>query len=562
MINKNRNLAQKWRAKTFAQIIGQPLSVRMLQNSLYANRIFPVYLFSGNRGCGKTSMARIFAAALNCHKLDAFRQEPKTQVLPCLMCDSCLAMSNHEHPDFIEMDAASHTGVDNVRDIIDAASLVPVLGRMRIYLLDEAHMLSKAAFNAFLKVLEEPPMSVVFILATTDPQKIIDTVRSRCFNVFFNPVEQEALVAYLKTVCAQEGIEADESGLGRIAQNAQGCVRDALTLIEQVWYAHARITNHTVAQTLNAVNDSLIITLVQALSDANTHATLSCIAQLGMQYDALQLLHAIAMALRLTIWYQLGIAQTHSWYQDQSFLNLVQQAPQARLIYLLQQAADVELVLIKAINKRICLEAFLLRMCDNTERKSSRSGNDIAIPIEKKEFDNNPIKSEQIKTSVEQPIESQPIINSPWQQFMALIQQKGDNLLYSIFKQARCLSVDEDSGQLDMVLPDSLLLFKDMIDNHKLLWSDCLQQVYGKPIAVTIIFDAQAPVVELKPIQKNPPTPSSNQAPSNIKKNNYGQQAVKQKQVLLDVSDANKWQKTALVLEFFPGTVTKIGEAS
>ena len=560
MINKNRNLAQKWRAKTFAQIIGQSLSVRMLQNSLYANRIFPVYLFSGNRGCGKTSMARIFAAALNCHKLDAFRQEPKAQALPCLTCDSCRAMSNHEHPDFIEMDAASHTGVDNVRDIIDAASLVPVLGRMRIYLLDEAHMLSKAAFNAFLKVLEEPPMSVVFILATTDPQKIIDTVRSRCFNVFFSPVEQESLAQYLKTVCTQEGIEADDAGLIRVAQDSQGCVRDALTLIEQVWYAHARITNQTVTQTLNAVNDALVITLVQALVNADVSALVSCIAQLGMHYDALQLLQAIAMALRLGIWYQLGIPQSHSWYQDQSFINMVSPTSQQRLITLLQQVADTELILIKAINKRICLEAFLLRMCDKNERTSAGSNNTTADVVATTASVHNATKPAPITTSSVEP----EVPLNPWQQFTALIQQKGDNLLYSIFKQGRCLNVDLEAGSLDIVLPDSLLLFKDMIDKHTSLWSDCLQQAYGKPIAGTIIFDAQAPAVELKPIQKSTPVPTStHQTATTIKKNNYGQTSVKSKPApLLDVSDSNKWQKTSLVLEFFPGTVTKIGEAS
>jgi len=175
MQDSTLNLARKWRSKNFDQVIGQELSVRMLKNSLYRDLYFPVYLFSGQRGCGKTSTARIFAAALNCEQLGVFQQSPKTQSVPCLICTPCQAMIAGRHPDFFEIDAASHTGVDNIRHIIDASQLLPVMGRKKIYLIDEAHMLSKASFNALLKILEEPPRSVVFILATTDPHKIIET---------------------------------------------------------------------------------------------------------------------------------------------------------------------------------------------------------------------------------------------------------------------------------------------------------------------------------------------------------------------------------------------------
>ncbi len=179
------NLARKWRSKNFNEIVGQDLPVRMLKNSLYREQFFPVYLFSGQRGCGKTTTARVFAMALNCALLKSFQQEPQTIILPCLQCESCIVALSGKHPDFIEIDAASHTGVDNVRQIVEAASYLPVLGSKKIYLIDEAHMLSKAAFNALLKILEEPPRSTLFILATTDLHKIIDTVQSRCFQLFF-----------------------------------------------------------------------------------------------------------------------------------------------------------------------------------------------------------------------------------------------------------------------------------------------------------------------------------------------------------------------------------------
>src|SRR6202789_2142037 len=222
MNTQQLNLARKWRSKDFSQIIGQDLLVRMLKNSLYLSHYFPVYLFAGQRGCGKTTTARVFAAAVNCEQLAAFQKDPKNISLPCLTCASCTAMKEGKHPDFIEIDAASHTGVDNICQIIDASSFLPLMGRKKIYLIDEAHMLSKAAFNAFLKLLEEPPVSVLFILATTDTQKIIETVRSRCFQLYFKPVETSCLVDYLKQMCAQEAIAIDQEALHMIVKETDG----------------------------------------------------------------------------------------------------------------------------------------------------------------------------------------------------------------------------------------------------------------------------------------------------------------------------------------------------
>src|SRR5436190_12511038 len=207
------NLSRKWRSQNFDQIIGQDLVVRILKNSLYLNHFFPVYLFAGQRGCGKTSTARVFAAALNCQVLPDFQKNPKKLDVPCLMCASCLAMSQGNHPDFIEIDAASHTGVDNIRNIIESSSLLPLLGRKRIYLIDEAHMLSKAAFNAALKILEEPPATALFMLATTNPHKIIDTVKSRCFQLFFTAISHEPLKNHLSFICKEEKIACSDEAL-------------------------------------------------------------------------------------------------------------------------------------------------------------------------------------------------------------------------------------------------------------------------------------------------------------------------------------------------------------
>ena len=258
------NLARKWRSKNFDELVGQSLVVRLVKNSLYRNLIFPVYLLSGPRGSGKTSIARIFAAALNCHELEAFQKNPQKPI-PCLTCISCSAMRAGNHPDFIEMDAASHTGVDNVRQIIDAASFVPVLGTKKIYLIDEAHMLSKAAFNALLKMLEEPPASVVFMLATTDPHKILETVTSRCFQLFFEPIKSDEVVRHLAYVCMQEGLSFEEEALVLVARETEGSMRDALNLLERLRIAYPCISKQAVIELLGSIDEDRLCELFKAV---------------------------------------------------------------------------------------------------------------------------------------------------------------------------------------------------------------------------------------------------------------------------------------------------------
>ena len=268
------NLARKWRSKHFDELVGQELVVRLVKNSLYRTLIFPVYLLSGTRGCGKTSLARIFAAALNCQALGAFQKNPQGQQLPCLTCTSCIAMQAMNHPDFIEIDAASHTGVDNVRAIIEAASFVPVLGTKKIYLIDEAHMLSKAAFNAFLKILEEPPTSVVFMLATTDPHKILETVTSRCFQLFFEPIKRDTVIAHLARICTEEGIAYEQEALALIAQESEGSMRDALNLVERVRIAHSSLTANAVTELLGKIDETRLEELFQVVVQGSAPAVL------------------------------------------------------------------------------------------------------------------------------------------------------------------------------------------------------------------------------------------------------------------------------------------------
>src|SRR5690242_16834822 len=220
-------LARRYRSTTFDEVIGQEHVAQTLKKAIESDRITHAYLFCGTRGVGKTSMARIMAKALNCRSSD--RPTPQ----PCGKCDSCIAIARGDDIDVIEIDAASNTGVDNVRDIIENSQYRPAVSRFKVYIIDEVHMLSKSAFNALLKTLEEPPGHVKFILATTDPQKIPVTVLSRCLQFNLKQIPPSLISARLKHVLEEEKISCDAASLQLLAHAARGSMRDALSILDQ-----------------------------------------------------------------------------------------------------------------------------------------------------------------------------------------------------------------------------------------------------------------------------------------------------------------------------------------
>src|SRR5579871_6902790 len=224
-------LARKYRPQRFADVAGQDHVTRTLLNALTQNRIAHGYIFSGHRGIGKTTIARILAQALNCRTEIGGAQRPTPE--PCGVCDSCVEIRQGNAVDVIEIDAATNRGIDEIRELRDAARYAPARDRYKIYILDEAHQITEAAFNALLKTLEEPPAHVIFMMATTEPENIPQTIRSRCQHFSFHAVKFDDILAQLKMIAGEENVEAEDSALALLAEAGDGSMRDALSIMDQ-----------------------------------------------------------------------------------------------------------------------------------------------------------------------------------------------------------------------------------------------------------------------------------------------------------------------------------------
>ena len=290
-------LARKYRPKSFQTLVGQDHVVRALTNALEQQRLHHAYLFTGTRGVGKTTLARILAKSLNCEK--------GISATPCGVCDACTEIDRGRYVDLIEVDAASNTQVDAMRDLLDNAQYAPTSGQFKVYIIDEVHMLSKSAFNAMLKTLEEPPAHVKFILATTDPQKVPVTVLSRCLQFNLRQMAGASIIAHLQNILGQENIPFEPPALHLIARAANGSMRDALSLTDQaIAYGGQTVNEGEVRAMLGAIDQSYLYQLINALL-LNDGASLIAQAKLMEERsiafeaalnDLAQLFHQITIA--------------------------------------------------------------------------------------------------------------------------------------------------------------------------------------------------------------------------------------------------------------------------
>ena len=291
-----RVLARKYRPQTFSNLVGQEVLVRTLTNAIQADRLPHAFVLTGVRGVGKTSTARIIAKAMNC----TGRGDGPTED-PCGSCESCVAISEDRHVDVLEMDAASHTGVDDIRDLIDGVRYAPVTGRYKVYIIDEVHMLSRNAFNALLKTLEEPPPHTMFVFATTEVRRIPVTVLSRCMRFDLRRIDAEVLAGHLAGICERESISIEKAALDIIARTAEGSVRDALSLLDQAaTLASGDISVDKIRDMMGLADRTLVYDLFEKALKGDVAAALGTLGELlaaGAQPDLV-----VEDVLALTHW--------------------------------------------------------------------------------------------------------------------------------------------------------------------------------------------------------------------------------------------------------------------
>lgn len=293
-------LARKWRPANFETLVGQEHVQRALVNALDEDRLHHAYLFTGTRGVGKTTIARIFAKALNCEKGVTSK--------PCGECDSCREIAEGRFIDLIEVDAASRTGVDDTRELLENVQYAPTRGRYKVYLIDEVHMFSKSSFNALLKTLEEPPPHVKFLLATTDPQKLPVTILSRCLQFNLKRLPVSLIISHLQNILETDGVEHDLIALQLLAEAADGSMRDALSLMDQALaFGAGSIRENEIREMLGTISRDKVLNILKALIDRDATATLAAVeklAELTPDYEnvlaeLLSLFHHMALAKKV-----------------------------------------------------------------------------------------------------------------------------------------------------------------------------------------------------------------------------------------------------------------------
>ncbi len=350
-------LARKWRPKTFSDTVGQEHVLQALTNALESGRLHHAYLFAGTRGVGKTTIARILAKALNCDK--------GVTAEPCGECSACAEIDEGRFVDLIEVDAASNTKVDDTRDMLDNVQYAPARGRYKVYLIDEVHMLSKHSFNALLKTLEEPPPHVVFLLATTDPQKLPVTVLSRCLQFNLTRLTPRLIQDRLAQICDAEGIEAEGPALAMLARAADGSLRDALSLLDQaIAYCAGKLEEGPVATMLGTIDRDHVSRLLELLAVDDAAGVIDAMREIDEQFpDYARLLEDLARDLQQIAVYQVvGQIESDDELSDEQAARLADAMSPADVQLFYQTALIGRRDLHLAPDPRSGAEMTLLRM--------------------------------------------------------------------------------------------------------------------------------------------------------------------------------------------------------
>ncbi len=359
MSEKYQVLARKYRPKLFSEFISQEHTVRALTNALDNNRLHHAFLFTGTRGIGKTTIARILAKCMNC--------EQSISSKPCNSCSSCKEINNNQAIDLIEFDAASHTGVNDIREILENSQYLPSKSRYKIYLIDEVHMLSKSSFNALLKTLEEPPSHIKFLLATTDAKKLPITVLSRCLQFNLQKIPVKAIQDQLVKILIKEKIKFQDKALFYIASSGEGSMRDALSILDQaISYCAGNITEKEIKSMLGLINHNQTLQLLENLLNNKPQAVLDISENISQNGNSF---HTTLKEL-LILLHQLSIANLiPDADMSDNIINLAQNTEQAKLQLYYQIGIDGLKYLDYAPNEHIGFNMVLMRMLAFTNNK-------------------------------------------------------------------------------------------------------------------------------------------------------------------------------------------------
>ncbi|MFZ7236330.1 DNA polymerase III subunit gamma/tau [Avibacterium gallinarum] len=411
-------LARKWRPQKFSDVVGQKPVLTALANGLNENRLHHAYLFSGTRGVGKTSIARLFAKGLNCVE--------GVTANPCGVCEHCKAIEEGRFIDLIEIDAASRTKVEDTRELLDNVQYKPVQGRYKVYLIDEVHMLSRHSFNALLKTLEEPPEYVKFLLATTDPQKLPITILSRCIQFHLKALDQQQIADHLSFILQQEKIPFEPLAIEKLAKAAQGSIRDSLSLTDQaIAMSNGNITLDAVNTMLGLLDDSQPIDILYALQQGNGEALMKAIqavAEKGGDWNELlkavaENLHKIAMCqllpqVQISDESHIGFLAKHLPPEDVQFFYQIILNGQKELAFAPNQRMGVEMILLRALafHPKLIQAAPAMQPVEQVNERNHSAQSAVQNPAKLVDM---PVVSQQIKANSAPQTKTMPSARQP-----------------------------------------------------------------------------------------------------------------------------------------------------
>ena len=497
MINIYEPLHHKYRPTSFDELIGQDPITATLKQALISTRIAPAYIFSGPRGTGKTSSARIFAKSLNCLKSE------KATTVPCGECELCKGINAGNALDVIEIDAASNTGVENIRELIERSRFAPAKARWKVYVIDECHMLSTAAFNALLKTLEEPPRQVVFILATTDPQRVLPTILSRCMRFDFRRIGLQNLESHLTSIAKKEGIVINKDAISLIAKHSQGGLRDAESLLDQVSLLPPPITQSNIINLIGAVPEEELITLAESLVNKDPNSILNiCNRLINKGKEPIAILQGIASVLR-----DLVITKVTNQHTDlceisqenrEALNDLGKSINLDQILSLQSKLKGSENYIRNSNQPKLWLEIHLLGMLsDQDYKQDSRAKESLVRKTISNKYDakNNTSKtivSSNKKEKIQEKSiqeESKPFeeinLDETWKKVIAMLELPSTKMLLS--QQAKLINLNSDSAEI--AISEKWI---NMIQSRKNLIEDAFYKARGSSTKVLLIQQKDA----------------------------------------------------------------------